>query len=77
MLPRVMDFRKARLFLELRQTDVADATGLPVSKIAAAERGESLHPHDRGVLERFLAAQLQDELECSEGHREIRADSAN
>jgi hypothetical protein len=71
-----IDFRKARLFLERRQTDVADATGLTVAKIAAAERGEYLHPHDRGVLERYYAAQLQDELGCtSKGRRESKNSS--
>ena len=56
------DFRKARLFLELRQTDIADRTGVTVQQIAAVERGEYIHPHFRRALENFLMEQLRDEL---------------
>jgi hypothetical protein len=56
----VFNFRKARLFLELRQLDVSRDTGISITKIAAAERGEYLHPHERGILKRFYIAALRD-----------------
>ena len=69
MLCRVIDFRKIRLFLEQRQLDVSLATGVSIPKIAAAERGDYVHPHDLGILERYYAAQLRDECEHSRNSR--------
>jgi predicted transcriptional regulator len=59
------DFRKARLVLELRQSDVARGTGITVRAIASAERGEYINPHERGILLRYYVARLKDEMGLS------------
>ncbi len=58
----MFDFRKARMFLELRQIDVARATGLTIPTIARAERGETIDGYQHGILRRFLMARLREEL---------------
>jgi transcriptional regulator with XRE-family HTH domain len=57
-----MDWRKARLFLELRQADVASAAGISIGRLSQAERGMVvLNRVEQASLELFLRARLQDE----------------
>ena len=59
-----MDWRKARLFLELRQADVANATGLTIQRLSLAERGMvTLSRAETASLESFLKVQLEAEFE--------------
>lgn len=65
-----MDWRKARLFLELRQADVANATGITVQRLSLAERGMiSLDRVEMSSLENFLRSRLKAELEQTAGNR--------
>lgn len=58
-----MDFRKVRMFLELRQVDVAAATGISICRLSQAERGMAvLNRVEQASLELFLRARLQDEF---------------
>jgi len=58
-----MDFRKIRMFLELRQVDVAAASGISVGRLSLAERGLTvLNRVEQASLELFLRARLQEEF---------------
>jgi hypothetical protein len=58
-----MDWRKARMFLELRQADVANATGLTIQRLSMAERGMAvLNRVEQASLELFLRARLREEF---------------
>jgi len=58
-----MDFRKVRMFLELRQVDVAAASGISISRLSQAERGLTvLNWVERASLECFLGARLREEF---------------
>ena len=62
-----MDFRKVRLFLELRQIDVSNATGIAVQRLSFVERGlVCLEPSEEICLQRFLEARLDSELQPTE-----------
>jgi hypothetical protein len=58
-----MDIRKVRRFLDIRQSDLSAATGIPVQTISIAERGGQICEHFRLVLERFLSTRLQSQYE--------------
>jgi transcriptional regulator with XRE-family HTH domain len=73
-----MDFRKIRLFLELRQVDVAAASGISISRLSQAERGLIvLNQIEQSSLELYLNDRLREEfalrLERKSG-REAQAD---
>jgi transcriptional regulator with XRE-family HTH domain len=58
-----MDFRKVRMFLELRQVDVAAASEISISRLSQAERGLTvLNRVEQASLESFLRARLQEEF---------------
>ena len=58
-----MDWRKARLFLELRQIDVAAASGLSICRLSQAERGiVTLNRVEKASLELFLKTRLEVEF---------------
>jgi transcriptional regulator with XRE-family HTH domain len=59
-----MDWRKARMYLELRQADVANATGITIQRLSLAERGMvTLNRVELASLEDFLRSQLEAEFE--------------
>lgn len=58
-----MDFRKVRMFLELRQVDVAAASGISISRLSQAERGLIvLNRVEQASLECFLRERLREEF---------------
>jgi len=58
-----MDFRKVRMYLELRQLDVAAASGISISRLSQAERGLTvLNRVEQASLECFLRACLREEF---------------
>jgi transcriptional regulator with XRE-family HTH domain len=74
----VFDWRKARLFLELRQADVASVTGVSVERLSRAERGLLvLNDVERASLERFLKARLQAEFEQAPSGAEVFMEAGN
>ncbi len=51
------------MFLELRQADVANATGLTIQRLSMAERGMAvLNRVEQASLELFLRARLREEF---------------
>ncbi len=51
--------RRVRMFLELRQSDIEHATGIPVGRLSAAERGKlALTRLEQILLKDFLEARL-------------------
>jgi len=51
--------------MNLRLTDVANATGIPAQQISEWEKGlRRLHPRDQLAIEKFLTERLKSELEA-------------
>jgi hypothetical protein len=56
----MLHYRQARKFLDLRLMDVTNGTGISVSKLAAAERGQrALTAPEECLLHNFLKTQLE------------------